>query len=131
MSIDKVGNELKNYFMSNAWFRPFLPLDEAIVYGTVALTILQNFLSLGALVSSLVYYLFFIGILLAFSNAKYLVLAIGLGGVGLVNAYSLIAAVFYKYLNYSALIGLAIYGLLAYLAYKKSMNSGSDQSIGM
>ncbi|MCX7772304.1 MAG: hypothetical protein N2376_04230 [Clostridia bacterium] len=118
--IENVSNELKKYFEGKPIISSLLGLDMIVLYASVAFMLLDTFISFG-LLTSLVFYVFIVGILLCLANRNFNALMIGLGGAAVIELIRLIQQLTFEYFSWSALFGLLIYGFFAYQAYKKSL----------
>lgn len=123
MKIEQLGQTLREYLSQFSITRVLLPLAPILLYVFTGLRVLDNFFNLGMLVSTLVYVLFFAALLLAFANCRFRDIAIGSGIMGILNLINLIRFLIqYRTLYYDSLIYLLLYGLVAFLAYKKSLH---------
>lgn len=123
MKIEQLGQALREYLSQFSIMRVLLPLASILLYVFAGLRLLNQFISLGGLVATLVYILFFCALLLVFANCRFRDIAIGCGIVGIMYAIAFIQYVFrYHSITYPSLIYFLLYGLVAFLAYKKSMS---------
>lgn len=119
MKLDQVCQTMKEYFSQNAIMRVLLPIAPVLLYVLTALRVLGNFVSLGAVVHTLVYVCFFGAVILVLSNCQFRDLFIGTGVMSVLYLIELVICLFRGYLSYSTLIYLVLYGLVAFLSYKK------------
>jgi len=118
--IENVSNELKTYFESKPLLSSLLVFDLYILLGCSVLRFLDVFVYLGGIISGLIFYVFILGILLCLAKKNFFALTIGLGVEALINLIYLIRYLARNYgFSWSSLFGLIIYGLFAYMAYKK------------
>ncbi|TYQ15677.1 UNVERIFIED_CONTAM: hypothetical protein Cloal_2158 [Acetivibrio alkalicellulosi] len=115
-----ISKELKSYFSKHPFFKILLPLDMFIVYGCAGAMALNMFISIGSLLSTLVYYGFFVGLLLAYSNLKNKVIYTGLFIYAGSAAFQLLRnALFHRFLDYGSLFVLLIFGFIGYRMFTK------------
>ena len=119
MKMEQVSQTLKEYFSQFSAVRVLLPIAPILLYVLTALRVLGNFVSLGTVVHTLVYVCFFGAVILVLSNCQFRDLFIGTGVMGALYLVELVIRLFRGYLSYSALIYLVLYGLVAFLSYKK------------
>ncbi len=120
--IENVSNELRKYFEGKPVISSLLGLDMVLLYGYVALMIINSFFYLGGLISALLFYLFIISVLLCLANKNFNVLMIGLGAVAVVNLIEFLVFLFkYESFSWSYLFAVIVYGFFAYSAYKKTL----------
>lgn len=123
MKIEQLGQTLREYLSQFSMTRVLLPLASVLLYVFAGLRLLGHFISLGSLVSTLVYVLFFAALLLVFANCRFRDIAIASGIMGIMFLISLLQSLFkFHSLSYSSLIYLLLYGLVAFLSYKKSLH---------
>ena len=114
--IENVNNELKKYFESKPIISSLLGSDMILLYGCVALMLLNSFVYLGGIISGILLYVFILAVLLCLANNNFNALMIGLGVQVLIELIS------FRYGFYwSTLYAVLIYGFFAFMAYKKSM----------
>lgn len=114
--IENVNNELKKYFEGKPIVSSLLGLDMIILYGSVALMLLNSFLYLGGIISGILFYVFIFAILLCLANNNFSALMIGLG------VYVLVRLISFRYgFSWSTLYAVLIYGSFTFMAYKKAM----------
>ncbi len=118
--IENVSNELKTYFESKPILSTLLAFDMYVLIGCSALRFLDVFLSLG-IISTLLYYVFFLGILLCLAKKNFFALTIGLGIEALIDLIYVIKYLpgEYGFFSYSNFIGMLVFGFFAFLAFKK------------
>ncbi len=120
--IENVSNELRKYFEGKPVISSLLGLDMVLLYGYVALMIINSFFFLGGLISALLFYVFIISILLCLANKNFNVLMIGLGVVTLVDIIEFFVILFgVRTFSWSHLFAVIVYGFFAYSAYKKTL----------
>lgn len=119
--IENVNGELKKYFESKPVLSSLLGIDMIILYGCVALSILSVFVYLGGIISSIIYYAFFLGVLLCLANNNFMALMIGFGVKAIIELISFFRWLFSEYLgfNWSSLFAVLVFGFFAYMAFKK------------
>ncbi|NLP00670.1 MAG: hypothetical protein GX386_10340 [Clostridiaceae bacterium] len=114
--IENVNNELKKYFESKPVISSLLGFDMIILYGCVALMLLNSFVYLGGIISGILFYIFILAVLLCLAKNNFNALMVGLGVKVLIELIS------FRYGFYwSTLYAVLIYGFFAFMAYKKSM----------
>lgn len=120
--IENVSNELKKYFESKPILSSLLSLDMILLFGCVALILLNSFVYLGGIISGLLFYAFILAILLCLANKNFSALMIGLGVRALIELITFIMYLFNEYIGFSwsTLFALLIYGFFAFMAYKKT-----------
>ena len=59
--IENVNNELKKYFESKPIISSLLGLDMILLYGCVALMLLNSFVYLGGIISGILLYVLYLG----------------------------------------------------------------------
>ena len=121
MKLEQVCQTVKEYFSQNSFMRVLLPIAPILLYVCTALRVLGNYVSLGAVVSTLAYICFFGAALLVLSNCQFRALLIGTGVMGILYLLELVTRLFRGYLSYSALIYLVLYAAAAFLSYKKHL----------
>lgn len=123
MKIEQLSESLKNYLSQFSFMRVLLPLSSVLLYVFAGLRLLDTFISLGSLVGTLVYILYFVALVLTLANCHFRDIAIGTGVVGIMYLISFLRGVIsLHYLPYGSLIYLLLYALVAFLAYKKSLS---------
>lgn len=118
---ENISKELKLYFSSNPIFGLILHFDMFVVYGCVGLMIFNLFVPVGALVTSIAYYGFILGLLFCFANDNKKVLYRALFAYAGGELYFVLKCILqhYRYLNYSSLMGFLVFGGIGYLVLKK------------
>ena len=123
MKFEQVCQTFNQYLSQQNYWRVLLPLAVPGMFVCAGLQLISNFIYLGAVVNVLSYVGFWLFLLLSLSTCSFRMSAIGLGIMGLDHVWNLLSSLFkYHSLNYSALLYLALYGGLAYLAYRKSLS---------
>lgn len=123
MKIEQLCQTMKEYFSQFSVVRILMPISSILLYVLTVLRVLDYFVSIGTLVSTLVYVCYFAALILVLANCRFRDIAIGTGIIGILNVIKLLKNLFaYRFLSYSALIYLLLYGLVAFLAYKKSLH---------
>ncbi|MGI6621991.1 MAG: hypothetical protein GX227_09315 [Clostridiaceae bacterium] len=119
--IENVNVELKKYFESKPILSSLIGMDMIILYGCAALMLIGAFAYLGGIISSIIYYAFFLGILLCLANNNYQALMIGLGVKALIELITFIKWLFNEYLGFSwsSLFAVLVFGFFAFMAFKK------------
>lgn len=122
MKLEQVCQTLNAYLSQKAIFRTLMPLGGIMGIVFAALTLVNNWIYLGGFVGTLCFWGFVLGVLLTLSLCQFQMLAIALGLWAVDYAYSfLYSLIRYRSLSYGTLLSLVVYGLLAFLAYKKSL----------
>lgn len=118
--IENVSNALKTYFEGKPILPALLAFDMYVLLGCSALNFLDIFINLG-IISTFLYYVFFLGILLCLAKKNFFALAIGLGVEALINLIYIIKYLpgDYGFFSWSSFIGMLVYGFFAYMAFKK------------
>jgi len=118
--IENVSNELKKYFESKPVLSALLPVDMYLFFGCVILQFIMVFANLGGFISSLVYYLFFLSLLLCLANKNFFALMIGLGVKALTELIDFIKYLAkYEMFMWGYLFAILVYGFFAYMAFRK------------
>lgn len=121
MKFEQVCRTLGEYFSQHRLFRVLLPLSEAVMLVCAVLSILGNIISLGVL-SSIIYMLFWTGVVLSLGKCNFKMVAAGFGIYTinyLLNIVLTLGRV--QYLSIATLLYALLFGFFAYLAYKKSL----------
>jgi hypothetical protein len=127
MNFDRVSEELNNYIKSKSFMAFALPIANILIYVCIGIRVLNLFIGMGSIILTIVTYVYFFSIVLLVAKKDYLSLAIGLGGNGAIYVFRMIRSLFSRYLSVSLLIDIAVYLLLAYVAFKKSQTLDSVQ----
>lgn len=123
MKIEQLGQTLREYLSQFSMTRVLLPLASVLLYVFAGLRLLDSIFPLGSLVSALLVLLFFAALLLVFANCRFRDIAIASGIMGIMFLISLLRGLIkFHILYYSSLIYLLLYGLVAFLSYKKSLH---------
>ncbi|MDD4146641.1 MAG: hypothetical protein PHS83_06090 [Clostridia bacterium] len=121
----RISMELKNYFAEQRVFRILLPWDMIFIFGCAGIMVLNKFISVGGLLSTIAYYGFFLGLILAFANLNNRFVYSGFFIYAVLNAYDVIyhgvLLRMFRFLDYHSLITLIIFGYLGYLVYKQEI----------
>lgn len=121
MKIEQLCQSIKKYLEQYPVLHMAMPLAPILLYVFAGLRLLSSFVSLGSLVSCLVYLLFFTALLLTLAECQFQAIAIGSAVMAVRFLISFCRALFgAQYLAYDSLIYLALYLLVAFLAYKKT-----------
>lgn len=122
MKFEQVCQSGLAYFQQHPVFKVLLPISMPVMFGFVALRLLQNLISLGNFVSALTFLGFFLMLFLTLSQCNFRMSAFGLAGFALDYLLSFLTSLIkYKSLAYGSLLYLVVYGGLAFLSYKKSL----------
>lgn len=126
MGIEKVGSVFHEYCVQNKILRLVLPISEILLLVTAVLKVVENFISIGSLMSAAVYILFFLAVLLTFAKSDYRVLSLGIG----ISIFDYVFVFFrnlisYRILSWNSLVYILAWGFFAYMAYKKSIKLAS------
>lgn len=122
MGIEKVGVVFNEYCLEHKILKILLPLSVPILIIAAVLRDVQSLVSLGSAVTAVAFVGYIIGILLAFAKAEYQMMALGMGLYSIGYAiYFLRSLIKYQVFGWSSAIYLLVWGFLAYLAYKKSI----------
>ena len=123
MKIEQLCQTLKAYLSQFSTVRILLPLSSVLLYVCGGLRVLNVFVSLGSVVLALLFFIGLAAAVLTLAECQFLSLTIGLGLYAVSYALSFILSlVRAHYLAYGTLIYLLVYGLLAYLTYRKSLS---------
>ena len=124
MNLEQVCQDMKEYLSKFAWARILMPLSPIILYVLCALLVLDDFVSIGSVAYQLAYLGSFVMLVLVLAQCRFLDVAIGFAAHALECLIVVIQAMIppYSYLSWSNLIQAAFYGVLAFLAYKKSVS---------
>lgn len=122
MKLEQVCQTLNAYLSQKAVFRTLMPLASVMGIVFAALSLISNFIYLGGFVTALCFWGFVLGVLLTLSLCQFQMVAIALGIWAVDYAYGFLSSLIrYRSLSYGTLLYLVVYGLLAFLAYKKSL----------
>lgn len=122
MGIEKVGAVFHEYCSQNKFLKVLLPINLPLLFIMAGLRVFQNFVNLGSGVGVVVYVGFILGVLLTFAKAEYQMLSIGIGILCFDYVYGFVHTLFrFHRLNWSSILYLLMWGLFAYMAYKKSL----------
>lgn len=131
-SYTNISRELKEIFSSNKVFKILLPLDMILLFIGLAVMILNGIfeVSLGAVINSLGYWIFILGLLLTYANLKDGILYIGLFGYSALCLIELLKYLFRAghYFSWGSLFSAAIFGGLGYLVFKRTALSSTKNS---
>ncbi|MGE5472636.1 MAG: hypothetical protein ACM3UU_00235 [Ignavibacteriales bacterium] len=122
---ENISAELKAFFSNHPFFKIVLPIDMALVFGGVGLLVVSAFISLGSLVSSLAYWCFILGLLLAYANRHEQVLYIGFFVYAGLQLLEIIMHLRYLSAYFGSLIAGLIFGYLGYLVFKRHSLNGN------
>lgn len=123
MKIEQFCQYLKEYISQFSVVRILMPLSMILLYVCGGLFALNSLISIGSVVSALVFLLGVVMMVLVLSQCQFLPLAIGLGLYALYYVINFLRTlIVMHYLPYSTLIYLLFYGALAFLAYRKSLS---------
>lgn len=122
MKFEQVCQTLNAYFTQHSLFRILLPLSVPIMIICAVIHLVDGFISIGSVASAIVMFGFYLFLILAVSTCNFLMAAAGLGIYALYFVISLVRNLIqFRILSWAALVYLAVYGGLAFLAYKKSI----------
>lgn len=136
-SYENISNELKLFFSKHPVFRVLLPIDSVLIFGALGFMLINNLfprLGLGTgffgnLIASLVYWVFILGLLLAYANLNEKFLYSGLFGyAGMELILLFIIIVRSKYFSSSYLVPIIIFGGLGYLVFKRTSAVHTQQT---
>jgi len=123
MGIEEVGVVFYEYCIQNRFLKLLLPISNILLLAAAVLKNVQNIISMGSLMSTIVYVVFILAVLLSFAKADYKNMSIGMGLYMLDYAYEFFRSlVKYQRLNWSALAYLVLWTFFAGMAYLKSEN---------
>jgi len=123
MKIEQLCQTMKEFFSQYAIVRILFPLSSVILYVCGALSILNGFIYLGSVVSSLAFLVGVVMMILTLSQCQFFSLSIGIGLYALNYAIAVIRSVIsFRSIAYGSLVYLLFYGVLAFLAYRKSLS---------
>lgn len=121
MKIEQLCQSMKEYFSQFSIIRILLPLSSVLLYVLGGIRLLNGFVGMDSLLMAVVEILYVASLLLVLSNCRFRDLSIGTGLMALRYAIVLIRSLFNGYLSATSLLYLAVYGLITFLAYKKSL----------
>ncbi|NSW90478.1 MAG: hypothetical protein HPY74_07345 [Firmicutes bacterium] len=128
-----ISNELKVLFSSNSIFRILLPIDVVLVFGGVIFMILSALFPglgldrgfFGNLLSSVAFWAFLLGLLLAYANLHEETIYVGC------FLYSLLQLIYFiKYIRFflvGYLVPALIFAGIGYLVFKRNSAAASSQ----
>ena len=137
----RISMELKNYFGEHSLLKLLLPLDKFFVFGSVGIMVLGMFVNVGVFLSSVAYYCFFLGLILAYANLHNKFVYSGLFIYAALNAYQVIRSSFmviryifqsirygffsfdYIFFDFHSFFTLIIFGYLGYLVYRQEIKN--------
>lgn len=123
-----ISQELLGYFSNHPLIKVVLPFDSIILGACLVLMLLQKFISIGGLLSAIAYYGFIFSLILCYSKLNEKMLYIGLGAYAALEVFDFLKyAIFskYRFLDYYSLVSILVFGGLAYLVYKKTLDKVS------
>lgn len=122
MKFEQVCQSMNTYFSQNRIGRVMLPVSVPVLLVCAVLSVVADFISLGSIVNTLVYILFFFALILVLSCCNFRMAAIGMGIFALDYLYGfLYSLIKYRAVNYSSLIYVLLYAFFIYQAYRKSL----------
>ena len=122
MKFEQVCQTALLYFQQHSVLKIFLPISTPLMLLCVVLRLVQNVISLGSLVSTLTFFVFFLMLILTLAQCNLRMAALGLAGFTLDYLLSfLMSLVRYHMLAYGSLLYVVVFGGLAFLSYQKSM----------
>jgi len=129
MKFENVSPLLKQYIQSKHALAPLLPFAAYLLYACLLVDLLDIFVSMPSVISTVFAYLFYLVLVLLVANADFLNLTVAFGGELLFIVISIIRTLVSGFEYWTAgsvvswilgrIIVLFVYGLLAYLAFKK------------
>lgn len=123
MKFEQVCQPLNAYFAQHPVFRVLLPVSMPAMIICAAIHLVSGFISIGSVASALVLVLFCLFLILTVSTCSFRMSAVGLS---VYAAYYIISwlknLIRFHSLSWVSLIYLAVYGGLAFLAYRKSID---------
>lgn len=127
MGIEKVGVVFQEYCLNHRILKVLLPLSMPILLVSAILRVVQTFISLGSVVSVVVFVGYILGILLVFAMSEYQIMAIGIGIYSLGYVITLLRTLISIHmLSWSSALYLVIWAFFAYLAYQKSIQLSAN-----
>lgn len=125
MRIERVGDTIRELLEENEFSLMLMSVSDYMIYGFTALLVINEFIALGSFVMSLLSYLFFVLLVLAFAARKYVSLSVLFGGYLFTNAYQLVERLITQHhFSWSCLFGIFVFTLLMWLSvslYRKSL----------
>lgn len=120
-----VSNELRAFFAGNRTFKVLLPLDIVFIFFGLLIVFLY-LVTPGAFlgyVCTIAYYVFLLGLLLAYANGNHTYLYGGFFGYAAISLIAFFIHAFsqFSYFDFSSLVKLLVYGGLGYLVFKRSL----------
>lgn len=123
MKFEQVCQSLNSYFGEQAYGRILLPISVPAMLACVLVRLVGYFLNLGSFIPVLVQLAFFLFLLMVLSACNFRMAAAGLG---VYAVYFLCAflknLIKYHSLSWGSLLNLAVFGFLAFMAYRKSVS---------
>lgn len=120
MQIENVSSALNDYLKENKFTSPLLSFGKIGMLACAVLAIVNNFISLGTIVSTLAFYAFVVFALMVFAQEDFKALAMGLALYSAPYLLTILRGIFRGYLSWGSLVHFLVYLGLAFLAYKKS-----------
>ncbi len=124
MEFNQVCTSLQQFFMSNKFCRILMPVSMPLMFVSAGLKLLDRFISIGSFANSIAFFAFMLSLLMVLSNQLFQIASYGIGIWAIVYVTSFIQALFGKYshiISWGSLTYALIWGLLAFLLYKKSL----------
>lgn len=126
MKIEQVCASLKEYFSQNKIVSLLMPIRLIGMLVCAGLKVLDFFISLGGVVTSLSFFGFVLFALLVFADCQFKLLAGGLALYASSYLLSVIRSIFRGVMPWSSLIHLLVYLGIAFLAFRKSGGTVDD-----
>ena len=123
MKCETISRALYEYFMGNKYIQWLMPYDLVIMYITAGIIIMDDFISVQGVFVRMAYFLFVLAVAMLFSKYQYRNVAIALGLHTMDYCIYFLKALMREkpYFSSSYCLSICVYGLFAWLAYKKSL----------
>ncbi len=118
-----ISNELKAFFSTNSIFKILLPIDMIFLFGGLILLVLNylGFIFTGAFFSTIGWYGFLLGLLLAYANFHQFYLYAGFFGYGALQLLIFLwSGIRSGYWSFSTIFTCLVFAGLGYLVFKRS-----------
>jgi hypothetical protein len=124
MNFDRVSDELRNYCSANAFLANMMRIANMLILVCMIVRTVNIFISVDSIITTLVFYLFLLSIILLIANRDYVFLSIGLWWQAALYLIGMIRGLYDGYGGgtwvVSDVIHIAIYFMFAYFATQKA-----------
>jgi len=117
MTFNNVSKELLEYIQSKKFLAFPLPFANILIFACVIIRAVNLFIRMDPTITTIVFYLFFLSIVLLLAKGDFRSLAIGLGANAIII---LLRMIINGFIGVPAIIDIIIYGFLAFIAFKKT-----------